>query len=379
VFVWHDDVSNSTPTQMKILLSARHRYPAGGFTGKGIHANPRTTGGAAFIHDHLAKGLAELGHEVYYHLASGYDPPLPEGVRPTELRARGMDILHQSNSQFLHVDWTLDELAELKAPWVSTCHIDLTMRPDPPAGYVGGKLSPNWIVVSETLASLYGHRRCVVNGVDPAALIFSTAKADYLLFVGRADVADQKGLALALALSSAVGFPLTIMATSTREEVMRDLDARCRDAGARFVGDARGQRKAELIAGARALLFPTSLNEGCPLVIAESLMSGTPVVTSHMGACAEMVVPGVGFVCNTWDDYVQAIGQISSIKPEECRRHALDQFHYLKMARAYAQEYQAEVELYHSDPRCYFDRTTVNLHSDSGGSPGGALRPVFVS
>ena len=66
---------------LRILLTSRHRFPAGGREGTGTRANPRTTGGAAIIHDLLAKGLAELGHEVSYHLEYGHDGPAPEGVR----------------------------------------------------------------------------------------------------------------------------------------------------------------------------------------------------------------------------------------------------------------------------------------------------------
>ena len=46
------------------------------------------------------------------------------------------------------------------------------------------------------------------------------------------------------------------------------------------VGDVRGIQKARLFAGAKALLFPTRLNEAFGLVIAEALMSGTPVKCS---------------------------------------------------------------------------------------------------
>src|SRR3954468_20845491 len=90
---------------MKILLSSSHRYPAGGRTGPGLGANPGTSGGAAYVHDHLAKGLAELGHDVFTALSGGYDPPLPPGVRDARDATRGVDILHQINAQFLTRDW----------------------------------------------------------------------------------------------------------------------------------------------------------------------------------------------------------------------------------------------------------------------------------
>jgi glycosyltransferase involved in cell wall biosynthesis len=348
---------------MRILLSSTHRYPAGGRVGAGLRANPRTTGGAAFVHDSLARGLAELGHEVYCHLRQGYDPPLPDGVRYTEGLVRGVDVLHHVNGQFLHVDWPPSALAQLGAAWMGTLHMDATAFPSPPPGHSRGLVPPNWVAVSRSLARAYDHPRVVVNGVDPGQLIYSAAKEDYLLFAGRADVADEKGLGLAFALARVVGVPLTVMASSDLDAVMCELDARCRQWGARFVGDARGPRKAELFAGARALLFPTNMAEGCPLVIAEALMSGTPVIASPRGACPEMVTPGVGFICATEAEYLQALQRIGSIRPVDCRRKALAEFHHIEMARQYVAAYEQEMTAFRSDPNHYLERGLAYLRN----------------
>ena len=345
---------------MKILLSSSHRYPAGGIAGTGLAANPRTTGGAAFVHDNLAKGLAELGHEVYCHLRDGYDPPLPAGIRPIEGPPRGVDVLHQINSWFFHSDWPTGVLSELDAPWVASCHV-VADRDDRSPGHLRGQLPPNWIAVSETLARAYAHDRFVLNGVAPDDLIYSGSKEAHFLFACRADVAEEKGLGLALELSREAGFPLTVMAGSTSDATMHALDARCREAGARFVGDLRGRRKAELLAGARALLLPTSLDEGGPLLIAEAIMSGTPVIASPRGACPEMVTPDVGYICTSRDDYFRAIDRIDSIRPEDCRRRAIERFHHLKMAREYVAEYRREIASYAADRAGYIDRSLSHL------------------
>lgn len=350
---------------MRILLSARHRYPAGGAVGTGLRANPRMTGGAAVVQDQLARGLAELGQEVDYHLPKGYDLPLPPGVRPVGGAERSVDVMHHVNGQFLRDDWPGDTLAALGAPWVATWHINTTPTADlPPAPrHARSRLPANWIAVSRTLARLYDHPRFVLNGVDPADLIYSNAKEEYLLFACRADVADRKGLGLALDLARTAGFPLTVMAGSTSDAVMLDLDARCRAAGIHFVGDVRGRAKAELFAGARALLFPTQLDEGCAVVIAEALMSGTPVLASPRGSCPEMVSPDVGFLCATRDDYLLALDRLGAIRPEDCRRRALERFHYLRMARGYIAEYEHELGVYGSDSRRYVARSLDELRN----------------
>ena len=66
--------------------------------------------------------------------------------------------------------------------------------------------------------------------------------------------------------------------------------------GIEFVGEIYGTQKSELFAGAQAVLFPTLINEPFGLVIAEALMSGTPVICSDNGACQELIDSEVGFI-----------------------------------------------------------------------------------
>jgi hypothetical protein len=220
-------------------------------------------------------------------------------------------------------------------------------------------MPPNWVAVSETLARVYRHRRFILNGVDPADLVYSPSKEGYFLFCSRADVADEKGLVTAFALSRETGVPLTVMASSSFDHVMDRLAVRCREAAARFVGDLRGRPKAEIFAGAKALIFPTRYEEGCPIVIAEALMSGTPVICSPRGACPEMVTPDVGFVCATHDEYLHAAQNIGNVRPENCRQRAISNYHYLESARRYAVAYREEIEAFGSDHEAYCLTRTV--------------------
>jgi glycosyltransferase involved in cell wall biosynthesis len=333
---------------LRILLTSRHRYPAGGPVGTGLGANPRATGGASIVHDLLAKGLAELGHEVSYHLEYGHEGPPPEGVRFVEAPPPAVDIHHYYNSWFLRIATTVPELAARDIPWIVSCHLDGTAIPDAAPGHRRGEVPPNWVVVSRTLSRLYGHRRCVLNGVDPSALAYSASKEDYFLFASRAEAAEAKGIGLAMELSRLAGIRLVVVAASTELAAMADLHRRCRQAGVELVGDVRGSRKAELFAGARALLFPTQVSEAFGLVIAEALMSGTPVIASGRGACPELVTPEVGFICETRDEYLRAIDRIAEIRPEACRARAMAEYHYLRMTREYVREYMAEIRLIHT-------------------------------
>jgi glycosyltransferase involved in cell wall biosynthesis len=122
----------------------------------------------------------------------------------------------------------------------------------------------------------------------------------------------------------------------------------CAEWGAEYVGDVQGEEKARLLAGARALLLPSRLNEAGPLAIAEALMSGTPVIASDRGACPEMVSADVGFICGSDDDYAAAIRSAGAISRSRCREYALERFHYLRMAADYLREYERELSFTNS-------------------------------
>lgn len=105
----------------------------------------------------------------------------------------------------------------------------------------------------------------------------------------------------------------------------------------------RGQKKAELLAGARAFIFPTRVDEAFGLGMAEALMSGTPVICSDKGACPELISPDVGFVCCNDQDYVNALRNVSRISPKACREKAMREFNYKRMAAEYVSEYEKEI------------------------------------
>jgi glycosyltransferase involved in cell wall biosynthesis len=233
-------------------------------------------------------------------------------------------------------------LATAKArgiPAVVTCHLDPTV----PGRLVPDPIRDNWIFVSRTLALSLGRRRYVLNGIDPREYPLATVKQDYFLFIASMDWADHKGLGLALELTRKLGFRLVVAGTAKTERTVAEIMRRCAAAGAEYIGDVRGSEKTALFADARGLLFPTQVNEAFGLAIAEALMSGTPVICSSYGACAELVTPEVGFVCRTESDYRAAFERIGTISPARCREAALARFHYLRMAQDYLREYETEM------------------------------------
>lgn len=328
---------------MRILLSSNHCYPAAGLSGSGATPREFPSGSGFVIHDLLAKGLAEAGHEVFYHLPRGAETPLPSGITLLREPSFDVDVVHTITFR----DFDLVRAVRQRGiPWVTTCHLDPTDDPTD-----GGRLPPepiqdNWIFDSRTLAHSVGKSRYVVNGIDPEEYLFCETPDDYFLFMAALESAADKGLDVALNLATRHHLRLIVAGTGKTYEIIEQTARQCQAAGAEYVGDVRGITKARLLAHARAFLFPTRLNEGCPTVVLEALVSGTPVIASANGACPELVTSEVGFVCRCEDDYDLAVRHVGEIARHSCRERAIQQFHYRRMAADYEQEYRAEIALY---------------------------------
>jgi glycosyltransferase involved in cell wall biosynthesis len=330
---------------MRILLSSPHPYPALTGVSSGVQPKRFPSGSGYLVHDLIAKGLAELGHNVFYLVPHEAGQRAASGITFVSEPVREADVLHTilGFDEELACAWRAQG-----QPWITTCHMDpVAYRCLREALEAGGRARPasmeNWIFVSRTLAQLHGRERHVCNGIDPAEYNFSEAKDDYLLFMSSMDWGKAKGLDVALDLSARLGFKLVVAGTSVNQERIDWVAEHCREVKAEYVGDVRGQAKADLLAGAKAFLFPTKVDEAFGLGMAEALMSGTPVICSDRGACPEIVSPEVGFVCARPQDYIAAIERISEISPAACRAKALKDYHYLRMARDYVKEYEQEI------------------------------------
>jgi glycosyltransferase involved in cell wall biosynthesis len=287
------------------------------------------------VNDNLARGLSELGHEVRYHVKYSSEDKLPEGIMSVSGFLGDEDILHIN-------DLPLTVSPDTELPWVRSIHSDPWYQ-----GWQREMVTPNCIFVSQTLAHLCESHRFVRNGLDPADFIYSETKGNYFIFVvnGGVERARLKGLDIAFRITKQAGVELRVAGGGKDPDEAAELEDLCRENDAVYLGMMHGERKAELFSYARALLFPTQMNESFGLVVAEALMSGTPVIASDRGAMREMLPPKVGFVCADESAYLNAVANVGRIAPADCRHWALEQFHYLNMARAYVKEYQHEIEV----------------------------------
>ncbi|HYC90765.1 MAG TPA: glycosyltransferase [Thermoanaerobaculia bacterium] len=316
---------------MRVLLTGNHVYPIASARGVGRRVKPWPSGSGQRLQDLTARGLAEEGHEVVYYLTRPAIAPAPRGVTIVDRWPADVDVMHT----LLLPEEFEEEARERGVPHIAVLHLHPGSRGLPPP-----QPREEWVYVSRWLAESLGGTRVVRNGVDPAEYVYSETKGDYALFMSSMDWCIGKGLDVAIALSKKIGFRLVVAGTARSEEALAAAMAMCEAGGAEFVGDVQGSEKADLLAGARALLHPSRYQEACPLTIMEALVSGTPVITTPWGASSELMTPEVGFLCETETDYAEAFARLGAIRPRACRDYALSEFHYRRMVAEYVREYE---------------------------------------
>jgi glycosyltransferase involved in cell wall biosynthesis len=294
-------------------------------TGKRITAFP--SGSSHHQHDLLARGLAERGHTVFYHVDHDDHTIADKGVHFVNHLMDDIDIVHFSarNTPSIRRYYQSKGL-----PVVATNHL-----------YVKNETPPiKWVHVSKMIASLYNakyHNWC---GLDPKDYNYQESKEDYFFFMADISRYKGKGLKTALELSHKLNKKLVVAGSSRKVDDILEVENLCNQYNALYVGDVRGQEKAKWFAEATAFVSPSNYVETFGITLVEALFSGTPVICSDKGAYSEIITPEVGFVCTNEKEYINAFEKVNKIKAEVCRSYAMQHFHYLKNTDNYIRIYQ---------------------------------------
>lgn len=174
----------------------------------------------------------------------------------------------------------------------------------------------------------------IPNAFDPTDFTYRDTKDDYLLFLGR--LTPRKGLAV-------------IEEIAKHHRVVTAGQGDVRVPGAEHVGVVRGVDRAELLAGARALLAPTVYVEPFGGVAVEAMLSGTPVISTDVGAFTETIRHGVtGYRCSTLREFHTAVDKANDLDASKIRAHALERYSLDAVAPQY-DAYLARLDTLHGD------------------------------
>jgi glycosyltransferase involved in cell wall biosynthesis len=183
------------------------------------------------------------------------------------------------------------------------------------------------------------------NGLALDSAPFRAQPDGYLAFLGR--MSPEKGPADAIRIARRAGLPLLIGA-KCREPAEHAYFAQhvapALGPDVVWLGELNAAEKYDLLAGARALLFPIAWPEPFGMVMIEAMACGTPVLATARGSVPEVVADGVtGFVRSTPDELVEAVARIGEIDRRACRRRVAELFSAEAMTAGYERLARSEL------------------------------------
>ena len=112
--------------------------------------------------------------------------------------------------------------------------------------------------------------------------------------------------------------------------------------GISYLGEINEEEKADLLGGARALLFPIDWPEPFGMVVIEAMSCGTPVVAWNHGSVPELIEEGVnGLIVDSIESAAGALQSVDTIDRAACRAVFEQRFTAERMARDYVAIYRA--------------------------------------
>ena len=311
----------------------------------------------------LCKMLMELGHEVYLYGAEGSTAPCTEFIQTHTLKdirdAWGdgdnrFDVGYDWHSgEFRHdineerkpvtmkfYDNAIKEINKRKKPddfliiTQGTYQkpvddgVKLYLTVETGIGYRGSYAKWRAFESAYIQNFTYGseHPRQSINGAfydrvignyfDKKDFVFSEKPKDYFLYIGR--MIQRKGVGIAIKASESVGKKLILVGQKSDEIDLSNLPEHCD-----YRGFADKDLRNELMGGAIATFTPTTYLEPFAGTHVESMLCGTPVITTNFGVFGgDTFVDGVhGFKCNTLDDFIWAAKNVHKLDRKEVRKN----------------------------------------------------------
>jgi len=267
---------------------------------------PKGYGGIERIVVTLAEEYTRRGHEVTVFCRPGSQLPDYRVIEILESFDGDINPYLPHDLDFLHSHQPLK--VKPRIPFLVTIHGN---------GHQGEKYFANTNFLSKSHAGNHNARYYIYNGVDQNHYPFTANKQDYFVFLARTTW-RVKNVRTAIQWAQDLGVRLEIMGGS-------GINRR----GIRFHGLVDEGKKLELLAHARALIYPTNWDEPCAAAPLEALACGTPVISTANGCMPELVREGTGVICTNYSELLDSAVKIESLRSQDCR-HSIESFFSLR-------------------------------------------------
>lgn len=156
--------------------------------------------------------------------------------------------------------------------------------------------------------------RVIPNYFDLNDYEFNDKPQDYFLYMGR--LIKNKGYLTALRVAQAYNKPLYVAGQGDPTELLNYPKSR-------YLGVVSGEDKKYLLKNAALTLVPSLYLEPFGGVAVESMLSGTPVISSDWGVFPETVINGVsGYRANTTREFVDLVPKTLELNRKKVREWA---------------------------------------------------------
>jgi len=176
------------------------------------------------------------------------------------------------------------------------------------------------------------------NGIDIDAYPMNDSPpGDHLIYIGRANHGKNPDGAIRIARASGRPLKLVIKRHEPQEhDYWNHAVAPILGSDIEVLEDIDHSTKVQLLGNAHAMVFPIQWPEPFGLVMVEAMACGTPVIARPVGAATELIEHGCcGFLHDTEDEMVEAIGHVAELERETCRQRTIARFSSARMASAY--------------------------------------------
>lgn len=315
---------------------------------------PRQYGAWETVAGNVADGLASRGWDVTlfatrdsitrarlhavvdrgYEEDASVDPKVAEYLHISEAfeHAAEFDLIH-SHYDFMALCYT----RLVTTPVLTTIH-GFSSRQIMPV-YEKYREGPFVSVSDSDRAPGLNYLATVYNGIDLSLYPLQPRGGEDLVFLGR--IHPDKGVHLAIEVARRCAQPLLIAGIIQDREYFRTQVEPYLNENIRYIGPVDVAGKNELFARARALLHLNTIPERFGLVLVEANAAGVPVIAMDLGSCREVIEDGkTGLLVANVDQAVLALGSVSAIDPQACRRRVESRFSIDTMVESYERVYR---------------------------------------